>query len=172
MSYEKYIKYKTKYLNLKTKIHNERIQSGGGNKIFTENDFIQTLGSTPNSEIFNKNINLVGGAKTKKSNIYEKSSSSQSNSSSHNNLLSNKSSFSSYNLPNKLSSSRSSENNNSDKSLKSTDSKDLNNETFIGGARKLKKNKNVFSESDSELDDTESSLLSFSSVDSTDSSFN
>ena len=28
MSYEKYIKYKTKYLNLKTKIHNQKIQLG------------------------------------------------------------------------------------------------------------------------------------------------
>ena len=61
MSYEKYIKYKSKYLNLKAAIHNTQIQSGGGYDNNDSDEFIQTLGSTPNSEIFNNN--LVGGSR-------------------------------------------------------------------------------------------------------------
>jgi hypothetical protein len=46
MSYEKYLKYKTKYLNLKAMIHNQKInQSGGGD--------LESLGSEPLSSIQN-----------------------------------------------------------------------------------------------------------------------
>ena len=75
MSYEKYIKYKSKYLNLKAAIHNTQIQSGGGYDNNDSDEFIQTLGSTPNSEIFNNN--LVGGGKnTDTDDLSEKSLSS------------------------------------------------------------------------------------------------
>lgn len=166
MSYEKYIKYKTKYLNLKAEIHNRKIQLGGENNILVDNDFIQTLGSTPNSDIFNNNnYDLIGGGKEKSEtdvNLPDKLSLSSSESSK-------KSSSLSDNLPDKLSSSESSEKkNDSDKSVKTTESS--KNEKLVGGARKLKKKRNVFSESDSELDETESSLLSFSSVESESSS--
>jgi hypothetical protein len=147
MSYEKYIKYKTKYLNLKAEIHNNRIQNGGSKKNTYENDFIQTLGSTPGSEIYNNN-NLVGGANDD----------------------------SDMGLPNHLSSS--------EKSLRSEDgqtggadgpddqSSDYNNNQIAGGTRKIKKNKNVFSESesDSDFNESDSSMLSFSSVESDKSS--
>ena len=121
MSYEKYIKYKTKYLNLKAEIHNRKIQLGGENNILVDNDFIQTLGSTPNSNIFNNNnYDLIGGGKEKSEtdvNLPDKLSSSSSESSK------NSSSSSSDNLPNKLSSSESSEKkNDSDKSVKTTES--------------------------------------------------
>jgi hypothetical protein len=171
MSYEKYIKYKTKYLNLKAKIHNEKIQLGGGNNNSVDNDFIQTLGSSPNSDIFNKNFNLVGGAKQKSESdvgLPDKLSSSSESSKSKDSKSSESSESSeSDKLPNKLS-SESSENKNSEKSLKTTET-GIDDE-IIGGARKLKKKKNVFSESDSELNETESSLLSFSSVESESSS--
>ncbi len=143
MSYEKYIKYKTKYLNLKAEIHNNRIQNGGSKKNTYENDFIQTLGSTPNSEIYNNNNNnnLVGGASGA---INE----------------------SDMGLPNQLSSS--------EKSLISEDnqSSDVNSNQIAGGTRKIKKKKNVFSESesDSDFNESDSSMLSFSSVESDKSS--
>ena len=158
MSYEKYIKYKTKYLNLKAEIHNNRIQNGGSKKNTYENDFIQTLGSTPNSEIYNKNYNLVGGAKLNNSAA---------------NL--NDSSDSYMGLPNQLSSS--------EKSLRSEQEggavdveEDMssyeNSNQIAGGTRKIKKKKNVFSESESDSDfkDSDSSMLSFSSVESDKSS--
>jgi hypothetical protein len=143
MSYEKYIKYKSKYLSLKAKIHNERIQNGGGSNTMTDNDFIQTLGSTPNSEIYNNQYDLVGGAKKLKD-------SEDSNDELPNNLSSSEEQSSADGLPNHLSSS------------------EETNNTKKGGARKLKKKKNVFSESesDSEFNESESSLLSFSSIDS------
>ena len=55
MSYEKYIKYKMKYLHLKAISHNYKIQLGGTNYVPEDNDFINTLGSTPGSDIFNDN---------------------------------------------------------------------------------------------------------------------
>ena len=162
MSYEKYIKYKTKYLNLKAEIHNRRIQSGGANNNFVDNDFIQTLGSTPNSEIYNNknNFNLVGGGDEKSEtdvNLPDKLSSSESSKSSDSDL------------PSKLSETPVSESE-SVKSVKTTESSEKNIDKKLGGARKLKKKRNVFSESDSELDVSESSLLSFSSIESDSSS--
>lgn len=135
MSYEKYIKYKTKYLNLKAEIHNNRIQNGGSLKNTYENDFIQTLGSTPNSEIYNNN--LVGGSGVVESDM---------------------------GLPSQLSSS--------EKSLRSEESSSYNSNQIAGGTRKIKKKKNVFSESDSDSDfnESESSMLSFSSIESDKSS--
>ena len=53
--YEKYIKYKTKYINLKIKFHNDKLV--GGDNFFTNtdnNDFINSLGSTPKSTINNQ----------------------------------------------------------------------------------------------------------------------
>ena len=151
MSYDKYIKYKTKYLDLKAHIHNEKLynetqQIGGGDiNNDSENDFIQTLGTTPNSDIFNNNINkLVGGSHDEQHNE-------------------------SYNLPEKLSPIELSTTN---KIIETTQTKK---KTHFDGERKLKKTKNVFSESNSELDSdfddkNSSSLLSFSSVDSDSSS--
>jgi hypothetical protein len=163
MSYEKYIKYKTKYLNLKAKIHNEKIQIGGGiNNTMNENDFIQTLGSTPNSEIYIKQINLFGGAKESEeltNKLPDKLSSSES--------VSDKDS-SDNNLPEHLSSSESSSSSKS--SSENSNKTSTIEEKLVGGARKIKKNKNVFSES--ELNESESSLLSFSSVESDSSSDN
>jgi len=147
MSYEKYIKYKTKYLNLKAKIHNENLnnqglydnnvsdaifykstnqnnQLGGNNQLSDNDSFINTLGSTPNSDIYNNNYN--DDNKNSKINNNKKSE-----------------------VLEKL----------------YTSSEDMNYDELekynklIGGSRKLKKNKNVFSDSDS-------SLLSFSSTDS------
>lgn len=48
MSYEKYLKYKSKYLNLKAQLHNEKLinQNGGGNS----EGSLQSLGSSPESE--------------------------------------------------------------------------------------------------------------------------
>ena len=48
MSYEKYLKYKSKYLNLKAQLHNEKIinQNGGANS----EGSLQSLGSSPVSE--------------------------------------------------------------------------------------------------------------------------
>ena len=184
MSYEKYIKYKTKYLNLKTKIHNDRIQMGGASNNFIDNDFLQTLGSSPNSEIFSKNFNLVGGGKKKNTEtdlkLPEKLSSIESSSTKSSSSKSSSSESPIDDLPEKLSSSEEDEINKenkedeedekkiSDKSLETTES--YNEEKLVGGARKLKKKKNVFSESDSELGDSESSLLSFSSIESNSSS--
>jgi hypothetical protein len=205
MSYEKYIKYKTKYLNLKNNIHNQKIQLDGAKNI-SDNDFIQTLGSTPNSDVFNTNYNLVGGTNdlnVKSSSSSEKSSSEKSSSEkSLSDNLPNKLSSSekslSDNLPNKLSSSEKlssekssseklssekssskklsskkslseklsskkslSEKLSSEKSLSSENNKSK--EQYLGGSRKLK-NKNVFSESDSDFNNSESSLLSFSTT--------
>jgi hypothetical protein len=48
MSYEKYLKYKSKYLNLKAQLHNEKLinQNGGANS----EDSLQSLGSSPASK--------------------------------------------------------------------------------------------------------------------------
>lgn len=183
MSYEKYIKYKTKYLNLKATIHNKQIQSGGAPSNTHDNDFIQTLGSTPNSDIFNNNYDLFGGAKKKLSEKSVSSNSlpdklSSSESSESNKLPDELSSSESTKKSDKLSSSESdklsdepssSESNKLPDELSSSESKKL-----IGGARKLKKTVNVFSESesnsDSDFNGSDSSLLSFSSVASTSSS--
>jgi hypothetical protein len=73
MSYEKYLKYKTKYLNLKAMIHNQKInQSGGadleslGSEPLSSSENIQTggadlesLGSEPLSS--SENIQTGGG---------------------------------------------------------------------------------------------------------------
>jgi hypothetical protein len=94
MSYEKYIKYKTKYLNLKAKLHNKNINNTDfSNNIFNKNeqvggnnDFINTLGSTPNSEIYNtpnnnnlENVpsnNFIGGSRKIRKNVFSESDSS------------------------------------------------------------------------------------------------
>lgn len=68
MSFNKYLKYKTKYLNLKAQIHNSQIdfkennQQSGGNASET---FIKSLGTSPESIISPKNatntfINSLG----------------------------------------------------------------------------------------------------------------
>ena len=190
MSYEKYIKYKTKYLNLKATIHNKQIQSGGAHSVSYDNDFIQTLGSTPNSDIFNNNYHLIGGSKNELSEKSVSSDSESTNSSLPDKLSSSESKNSS--LPDKLSSSESKNSSLPDKlsssesTKKSTSSESPDNlpdklsssesesesKQLIGGSRKLKKTVNVFSESDSESDfnESDSSMLSFSSVASTSSS--
>ena len=165
MSYEKYIKYKTKYLNLKAKIHNEKIQNGGGARnMMDDNEFIQTLGSTPNSEIYNNQFNLVGGSKktTKK----QKSSEEKNNSDDSDHLPY---ALESSTEEKKLSSDNLSSDNLPDALSSSSESPK---EKLVGGSRKIKKKKNVFSESDSnsDLNDSESSLLSFSSIESDSSS--
>ena len=85
MTFEKYIKYKKKYLNLKTIAHNLKIQSDNNIVNSNEDDYINTLGSSPESEIFLKNNDLVGGGDSIKSdyNLPDKLSSSEENIKSH-----------------------------------------------------------------------------------------
>jgi len=155
MSYDKYIKYKTKYLDLKAHIHNEKLhnetfQFGGKNNNNEDEDILNTLGTTPNSDIFNNNINkLVGG--THDLSIDESESELKSEL---------KSESDSDNLHEELSSTN--------KIIETTQTKK---HTQLDGKRKIKKSSNVFSGSDSDInDETSSSLLSFSSMDSESSS--
>ena len=69
MSYEKYIKYKTKYLNLKTLIHNQNIDKNNNLDFFTNeqtggnNSFINSLGSSPETYVSeNNSINSLGSS--------------------------------------------------------------------------------------------------------------
>ena len=130
MSYEKYLKYKSKYLNLKAQIHNNRLinQSGGADSDVS----LQSLGSSPAS-----NFSQNGGANQASSEI--------------------------DNFPLKL----------TDTPISSESKPELNinklnnNEDLYGGKKLVRKDRDEFSES--EYDTTESSLLSFSSVESSDS---
>jgi hypothetical protein len=130
MSYEKYLKYKSKYLNLKAQIHNNRLinQSGGADSDVS----LQSLGSSPAS-----NFSQNGGENQASSEI--------------------------DNLPLKL----------TDTPISSESKPELNinklnnNEDLYGGKKLVRKDRDEFSES--EYDTTESSLLSFSSVESSDS---
>ena len=128
MSYEKYLKYKSKYLNLKAQIHNNRLmnQSGGADSDVS----LQSLGSSPAS-----NFSQNGG---------------------NNNELDSANSLDSLGTE-PLSVAKSEESN------KQQDQ----NTNLFGGKKLIRKDRDEFSES--EYDTTESSLLSFSSVDSSDS---
>jgi hypothetical protein len=158
MSYEKYIKYKTKYLNLKAKIHNIKIQSGGAstNKN-NDSEFIHTLGSTPNSEIYSLQYNLAGGNQ-KKSESPESSESKSSETKSESPKSPESESPESPKSP-------------ESESQKSESSEPPSEPDQKGGKRKLKKKRNIFSDSEnSDFDTTESSLLSFSSTENVSSS--
>jgi hypothetical protein len=140
MSYEKYIKYKIKYLNLKANIHNQRIATQNSFINNEENDFINTLGSSPNSE----NNNLIGGNNNNNNNVTES------------NL--------SYNLPNILTSSEELNKVSNDEVNK------VSNTKLIGGNRKIKKvfsesESDSDFKSDSSLLSFSSSVISNSSSD-------
>ena len=130
MSYEKYLKYKSKYLNLKAQIHNNRLinQSGGADSDVS----LQSLGSSPAS-----NFSQNGGANQASSEI--------------------------DNLPSKLTDTPVSSESKPELNI----NKSNNNEDLYGGKKLVRKDRDEFSES--EYDTTESSLLSFSSVESSDS---
>lgn len=125
MSYEKYIKYKTKYLNLKAEIHNQSLESNSDN-------------SETNTDIINNFVD-------------------------------------SNNLPNHLTESlhdlaseESNINLSNDEQIESQTNQSINIDLY-GGKKLLRKEENNFSESDSDYNTTESSLLSFSSVESSNS---
>jgi hypothetical protein len=61
--YEKYMKYKTKYIDLKITVHNKKLVGGNSFSADTDNgDFINSLGSTPTSIINTQtNDNQTGG---------------------------------------------------------------------------------------------------------------
>jgi len=132
MSYEKYLKYKSKYLNLKAQIHNNRLinQSGGADSDVS----LQSLGSSPAS-----NFSQNGGANQASSEI--------------------------DNLPSKLTDTPVSSESKPELNINKITIK--NNEDLYGGKKLVRKDRDEFSES--EYDTTESSLLSFSSVESSDS---
>jgi len=84
MSYEKYLKYKTKYLNLKAEIHNQKIIQNGGADDTSE---LNSLGSEPLSSNENNSFTQNGGAESSESNVsLETLGSSPASSDSHKNL--------------------------------------------------------------------------------------
>ena len=179
MNYEKYIKYKTKYLNLKIFIQNNfgsenydnNFQSGGSKEDILN---IDNFSSTPNSEIFNNNNldNIDNLTETPNSEIYNNIKLGGDN---YLNKLDN-------NLDNKLDNKL---DNNLDNSLDNIEnlsetptSEIYNNKVggnydkkYTEGKRKIKKNEKVFESSDSDSDfcssdsklSSDSSLLSLSS---------
>lgn len=148
MSYEKYLKYKSKYLNLKAQHHNDRLinQNGGANSPGS----LQSLGSSPAS-----NFSQNGGG-----NSLQSLGSSPADDSNQNSGTDTDGTDANGSLQSLGSSPEDSQP--EDQLVPTRSSREL-----LGGKKLVRKERDEFSDSD--YDTTESSLLSFSSVESTDS---
>ena len=144
MSYEKYLKYKTKYLNLKNKIQN--IQKGG-------NLDINSLGTTPISDYSQNNMKdsdllqkLLGGGHNEEHKEHHNEKHNEHHNEKHNE----------HNEDNE---------HNKEKELPDNLTETPKSEEQKGGSKKVYKRriiKRLDSESDSDLD-SDSSMLSFNS---------
>jgi len=167
MSYEKYLKYKSKYLNLKALIHNKRLirQNGGANPDANpdanSDGSLKSLGTTPNSEESISKKSLISLGSEPKSSIGSVNSPVSPSSGS----ITKQAETININTPAVSINIRANENSSCFDSIKKKGEKM---DELLGGKKLVRKDRDEFS---SEYDTTESSLLSFSSVESTESDY-
>ena len=186
MSYqEKYLKYKSKYLNLKAEIHNKKLenkvfQNGGSNNdilnidqlsgtaTVSEKHFFMLGGSNTNSDELPDHLTDTPNSDTQTSNNKTKKNNSGSSGSSESSESSKSSKSSGSSGSSESSGSSGSSELKSSKSKSSKSKSSESSESKTSADNQSGGNKKII-ETDSELLTTESSFLSFSSL-NTDSS--
>ena len=168
MSYEKYLKYKSKYLNLKAQIHNKRLinQNGGANSDTNSDGSLKSLGTEPDSikleeSPSNKSLGSLG---TEPDSINTPTAPINSPVSPSSGSVNKQAETININTPAVAINIRAIDNSSCvDHIRKKGEKMDL-----LGGKKLVRKDRDEFS---SEYDTTESSLLSFSSVESSESDY-